>query len=251
MKNQRPVILHIHIPKTAGSSLNKALSDAISEPKYAYTVQTKDKFLRSPENERHRINLVFGHFVYGFHKYLRPNYLNLIIAREPISRIYSYYRYVSSVDHHPLYPKTHNLNFGEFIDFSLVSESVKKDIDNAQVQRSSGFERLEENNKDAAFREACKNVLKPTTIVGIKEEYQKFLKLLHVRRILPSANENKINVNKKPPEDYKLNDMQEALLGKYTKWDELFYQHCKLVFQSYSLNHHQDMASSAKIANAR
>lgn len=239
----KPVILHIHIPKTAGTSLRSSLISACDGPVYAHSKEDMENLLRQPESYRHSINLAHGHFVYGFHKHLREDYLNLFVVRKPKPRIYSFYRYVCSVTDHPLYKKVNGLTFGEFLDLSIKDAQVRGEINNAQVRIISGIPKFEDN-KHLAFAEACRNAAEPTSIVGITEEYPKFLDVLVDRGILPNNKEQKLNVNKKAPEYYQLTDRQNELLEEYTKLDELFYQHCKLVFDGY-----QSAATDSKFSN--
>lgn len=235
MNDKSPVVIHLHIPKTAGSSLNSSLVSSFKKPILAYNDKHKNVDLPNGEN----YNLVFGHLDYGFHNCLRNDYLYIFLTRRPKERLFSFYKFVSSVKEHPLYEIliSKNYCFGQFLQWAMSSkyQGLKDELNNGQIRRVSGFIRLNKDNIRDAFTTACKNALMENSVVGVTDKYAEYLKILSKKGILIDDTELKINKNLRNDKDYNLTESQEALLDDLTKWDDLFYQHCALVFNSYKL----------------
>lgn len=105
-QEQKPVIIHLHVPKCAGVSVNRALADhfrprAIS-PSHRRNSNNRERFLAMSKEERdERYDCVFGHLVYGEHRrFTRPCYY-ISAIRDPVERICSFFNFLHTrPDHH-------------------------------------------------------------------------------------------------------------------------------------------------------
>ncbi len=99
------ILIHLHVPKCAGSSVNRAIADHFRDRALAYEDQPRlHQFMRFSSSERDsNYDAVFGHLHWGFHKnFTRPvTYISII--RDVHERIYSFYNYIHTTPSHPLH----------------------------------------------------------------------------------------------------------------------------------------------------
>ncbi|NPC92885.1 sulfotransferase family 2 domain-containing protein [Bacillus sp. WMMC1349] len=164
-------LVFVHIPKTAGSSLNL----------FIYQNYSRDEcILVSNPNETPQINehikCILGHNLYGQHQELGPcHYITMF--RDPINRVISNYFYLKEVLHYN--------HLGSLEEFAQSAERS-----NLQTRFVTGGE--------ANLEQAIIN-LDHFTFYGVTEVFQPSLFLL--KEIMGWKNMNcpKVNVNKKKP----------------------------------------------------
>ncbi len=97
-----PVMLFLHIPKTAGTSVRIALESAFPGEQHLYLYPPADlrgavhpdDFASLPERERARFRLVMGHFRFGLHESVPGPSRYVTLLRDPLDRVVSlYYHY--------------------------------------------------------------------------------------------------------------------------------------------------------------
>lgn len=114
-----PALVHLHIPKTAGTSLNRKLM-ALYPPQAridAYSGDPTQRLMAMPAPERAQIRLVAGHCAHGIGTLLSGPVQYLCLLRDPAARLLSYYRFIMR---NPIKPSWHILDarrpaFGEFL----------------------------------------------------------------------------------------------------------------------------------------
>ena len=101
---RRPTLMHIHIPKSAGTTINALVGSALRGRHFAYSLPGKAEELRAMSRpDRDRIDFIFGHFPYGLHRlFTRPVHY-VASVREPQQRLLSFYRFVLSQEDHPIH----------------------------------------------------------------------------------------------------------------------------------------------------
>jgi hypothetical protein len=129
-------LIHLHIPKCAGSTLNPLLTRAYP-PGTAYKIRvidgtrsSQEEFFSLSESERTSLRLVLGHMRFGLHSHLPGNWSYFSFVREPVSRITSFYTYAASTPHHRFYRwiMDEKVSFERF-----VEERSEGDIHNGQT----------------------------------------------------------------------------------------------------------------------
>lgn len=93
------ILFHLHIPKTAGTSLREAFREALPDeeflewhPKNPYAVDESIEELRNVLAARPKTRVVTGHFLYGVHRALQgQSYCYATVMRNPVARALSHY----------------------------------------------------------------------------------------------------------------------------------------------------------------
>lgn len=105
MSTTQPLIIHLHIPKCAGTTVNNILGNNFPGACYAFgNKKHDDEFNSLSEEERiERYKVVFGHVRYGIHKkFDTENYIYFSVLRDPLDRLCSLFNYIHLRQEHPL-----------------------------------------------------------------------------------------------------------------------------------------------------
>src|SRR5947208_10260939 len=106
----REALIFLHIPKTAGTTLNRILERQYS-PLAIFTMDpyriraTAERLKRLPERRRRRLRVVRGHLFYGIHESLPQGATYITLLREPVARFLSSYYFILRRPLHPLHRK--------------------------------------------------------------------------------------------------------------------------------------------------
>lgn len=136
-----PLLVFVHVPKTAGVTFSAILENIYRSRIYSiYGTAELAKFQQLSESERGRYNLLQGHFPYGIHAYVPQPVRYITFLRDPVARVISLYyfflRYPASYLHHKL--SADNVSLDEFVTGQFTDETR-----NFQTRMIAGTERLE------------------------------------------------------------------------------------------------------------
>jgi hypothetical protein len=169
-------LIFIHIPKTAGSTLNKIIKSQFPN-KSVFKVdglkgdKSIEELRKLDKKERNKIRCVTGHMNFGVHKYLpRPsNYITVL--RNPVDRLISLYYFILRQTEHPLHESivSNNLSLEDFVNSDLASLNLY----NVQTRMLSGSK----VKPEAQLNLAKKNLQKSFIAVGLTEKFDLSLQL--------------------------------------------------------------------------
>jgi hypothetical protein len=177
MKQDREALIFLHIPKTAGTTLNRIIEWQYS-PFAIFTMDphriraTAERFKRLPEARRRRLQVVRGHLFYGIHELLPQGATYITMLREPVARLLSSYYFVLRRPLNPLHRKLKRQGLG-------VDDCIRlfPDRNNTQCRFIAGV-------KDVAIADerlldmAKANLTKSFSVVGICERFEESLILI-------------------------------------------------------------------------
>jgi hypothetical protein len=251
------ILLFLHVPKAAGSSLAGVVYREYSSEAFPTIPECAlhegvmyypgTGFFKSPDNDtqvrkwlpclgRHPVRAVTGHFPFGLHEHVQGHSTYLTMVREPAARITSLYRHlrrwhrdeqgrllrwIPGVEGHPFREST---SLEEF-----VATFPLRELDNDQVRRISGREPAYGQCTSELLELAETNIDRHFSLVGVCERFDESLLLakellewssdpLYVSRLV---NEEHTQVSDISPEARQLIEQRNPLdIELYTSVDQ-------------------------------
>jgi hypothetical protein len=216
-------LIFIHIPKTAGSTLNKIIKsqfpnksifkvDGFKEGKSIEELKKLDK------KERNKIRCVMGHMSFGVHKYLpRPsNYITVL--RNPVDRLISLYYFILRQTEHPLHESivSNNLSLEDFVNSDLTSLGIH----NVQTRMLAG-NKVETSSQ---LNLAKKNLQKSFTAVGLTEKFDRSLELFSEKLGWQVDEYRSMNVTQNRPQRADISQQIIQLIEEKNSFDMELYE---------------------------
>lgn len=216
-------VLFDHIPKCGGKTLNKYLESHYPSRKIyatggANNAELLEKFANLTEEERNSYSLVRGHFVNGFIDLVRPEFVKVVVFRDPIERIMSHYYYAKSAPRHYLHSKIHDEELS-LEDYATSNLSVE--LRNWYTTYFSGFSADEaEENPEESIEKAVDFVLKSYDVIGFLDNFELFIKKLreHANLKYEYDDNDRVNVTQGRP---KAKEVPQAVVEKIRQVNHL------------------------------
>lgn len=170
-------LIFLHIPKTAGTTLNRIIEWQYS-PASIFTIDphrfraTAARFKTFSEARRRRYRVVRGHLFYGIHDYLPQGADYLTMLREPVSRLLSSYYFILRRPLHPLHAKLKGEGLG-------VEELIRltPHRQNLQCRSIAGVGDVGICDK-STLETAKQNLQRSFRVVGLSERFEDSLLLM-------------------------------------------------------------------------
>lgn len=227
-----PLVIFVHIPKTAGRTL-RAIIRRQYRPEEVCTTSREagdpiQDFLALSEAEKARLRIVQGHFSYGLHEHVSRPAVYVTMLREPIARVISYYRFMCDNPNHNHHAAAIDLGLDGFL-----RSRMSKAIDNGQLRYLAAVEDIPFGAcTDAMLDAALANLEQRFVAVGLVEAFDDSILLM--RRALgwgiPAY--MPLNVSKHRVGEGRLTDETLALLRDYNRFDLQIYEYARRRFQA-------------------
>ena len=224
-----PVLIFVHIPKTAGGTLNSIIRrkyDSDRVYRYEYGDEARIDFENLPVEKKNELLAIYGHLYFGIHKQLKGPCTYITILRNPIDRLISAYTFIRERPAHPNYPYAQELSFKEFVERGVMG----KEQENGQTRILSG--RYEEDGPcKADMLEQAKTHLKnDISVVGLTERFDESLIL--IKRALswrmPFYFKKNVSHNQLTQNDLDAETL--AFLRDYNRFDLQLYEYAQQLF---------------------
>jgi hypothetical protein len=245
-------IIYIHIPKTAGRTLNKIIraqydSEAIFSNAQAVMSKlgldwqkipasrrweiSREFLAYLPEIEKRKIKILFGHMNFGRHELLPQPCTYITLLREPAERIISYYYHIKRMKNHYLYDiiESQQLSIGDFIESGITFT-----LDNCQTRMISGVGDSVEHGRCThdILDKAKANLKNYFSLVGLTEQFDQTLILLKQKfnwNLITYAKEN-VTWDRPLLNDIPKHDLQ--IIRKYNQLDFELYDFAQQLFEN-------------------
>jgi hypothetical protein len=169
-------LIFLHIPKTAGTTLNRIIEWQYS-PLSIFTIDplgiraTPERFKTFSEQRRWKLRVVRGHMVYGIHQFLPQGATYITMLRDPVARLLSAYSFALRRPLNPMYRK---LKHGR-----LGIEAFVQLTPNRQNLQCRALAGVEDVNCDQRVLDMAKaNIMKSFSVVGLCERFEESLILM-------------------------------------------------------------------------
>lgn len=239
----REVMIFLHIPKTAGTTLNRIIEWQYN-PLSIFTVDphriraTVHRFKTFSEQRRRKFRVVRGHLRYGIHESLPEPASYITMLREPAARLLSSYHFILRRPLHPLHRKLKKGGLGVE---DLIRLTPHKQ--NLQCQFIAG---VSEGTicDERTLNIAKENLTRSFSVVGLSERFQESLLLMMTSfGWKVSFYENQKVAKVRPSAEPKVIDM----IHEYNRHDVELYDFAKKLFEE-NLRKKQDVIREALTA---
>jgi hypothetical protein len=168
------VVLHLHIPRTGGTSISRALVAALKDREVVRAKGPAD--LRAALDRGADVGLVTGHYAWGIHALL-SDYVYLIVLRDPVERVRSLYDYIRVQPIHPQQKLFAAHPLEELLD---GRPALNPYFSNGQVRQLVGPVSADEVGL-ALLERAWENICRDDAIVTFTDRIEKGLSALSER----------------------------------------------------------------------
>ncbi|WP_245823384.1 hypothetical protein [Antarctobacter heliothermus] len=132
-------IVHLHIPKTAGTSLNRAIIESCRGWRFILGTrqQCAAQLNAMPDRERAKVDVLTGHISPDIADLLPRPPIFVCMLREAKPRIFSYFKHLKAKPEHPWNKEVSRFgdDFGGFLEFVKTRGAVRAEFDNGQVRQ--------------------------------------------------------------------------------------------------------------------
>jgi hypothetical protein len=231
--NADNLLIFLHIPKTAGSTLNHILARQYpAQATYSIDgdkVQTSYDELRSlPEEQKRQLACVKGHMPFGIHSNFSQQSTYITFLRDPANWVRSYYLFILNIPTHPFYRDVAACQgieaFCELLtawgmnDFQtriLVGTNRPDDI-------MPPYDPLPENPLATAIQHIEAHI----PVVGLSEQFDESLMLMKKRFRWRNVHYLRQNVTSRNPA-FRLSEQQKGLIYRNNPLDCSLYAYAR------------------------
>jgi hypothetical protein len=177
-------LIFLHIPKTAGTTLQTVIARQYRKADVLSLQSVKDSanFTNLSESRRNSIRMLKGHMPFGLHAAFPSGTVEYFtVLREPLARVVSNYNHFFSPReerYHPFYKEFHEKKYSlqQFVESGKILN-----VDNCMVRYLSGQFDREFGQCDTAMLEAALANLEKISLIGLNEYFDVFLMRLFDR----------------------------------------------------------------------
>lgn len=176
-----PVIIFLHVPKTAGCTVGYILKQQYPLVKdyIFHKLEDIDDFRILDDQTRNTFNIISGIFQFGIHHYINRDSIYFTFLRDPFERTISKYFHFLCDRINPYFECMVNnkMNLKEFV--ATNCNGLRPTLDNGQVRLISGVPfSLQKKVSRQMLDIAKENLEKHISVVGLNEKFDETLLIL-------------------------------------------------------------------------
>src|SRR5437763_11491180 len=174
----REALIFLHIPKTAGTTLNRIIEWQYS-PFEIFTMDpyriraTPERLKTLPEGRRRRLRVLRGHMFYGLHQCLPQGATYMTMLRDPVARVMSAYYFILRRPLNPLHRKVKKERLS-------IEDCIRlfPQRHNLQCRLIAGVKDASSTGDGRLLDMAKEHLAKSFSVVGICERFEESLMLI-------------------------------------------------------------------------
>jgi len=213
-------LIHLHIPKSAGSTFNYIMKRIYQDQVY----EEKSVFNHVVELDATKIDsrykAVFGHFDSSFINNDHEEVVIVSFLRDPIDRILSGYYNILRDSRNPIHKEVTKMSLLDYVESGIL-----KDIDNGQVRRIAGiYDEVEYGKVDEKhYLKAIEIISAKNYFVGISELFDESLILLRNKMNWKNPYYHYIHRGKNKPKKLRIDESVLLKIINQNRYDYLLY----------------------------
>lgn len=241
------LIAFVHIPKTAGQTLNLILSQKYSRDEIHKVMMrgmslrmprpmiipkpllsfSKIRRLKSALKHQHKLRLVHGHFDLSLSRLLPADTRFFTLLRDPVERAISHYYHYRRKTTDPIHSLAMQSTLTEWVSTCGIVE-----MDNGQTRRLAGAMNLPCGRVTLQMLERAKfNLAEKFAVVGLTERFEESLVLLHRTFGWPLHRFSSRNVGNDRPPKTAVSEETLEVIRKCNRFDLELYQFASALFE--------------------
>lgn len=233
------LMVYIHIPKTAGTTLREIVKQQYPEGVVDLDVIDPAAYpdflppLVAPlTTANSKIKWVNGHFSMRVKNYFPATTKYVTLLRQPVEQVVSHYHYIRRYPGHPLHQLVIRMTLAEFIEHP----ATRWNVCNPQTRQLSTVD-------TADLREARKNLHRYFPVAGIVERFEESVFLMKKNFSWGDVHFKKYNVNPARPAADSYPEKVIKRIRQLTDLDHLLYEKAllRLEEQLAALNGHEKL----------
>lgn len=121
-EKEKPILLYMHIPKTAGTTMYTILLNQYRAEELLTFYYQWDDYVRAASQlpdmirgSHSQVKCIFGHFFFGLHAYIPKPAIYATMLREPVEQVLSLYYYIRRVPEHPLHSQVVQMSLEDYL----------------------------------------------------------------------------------------------------------------------------------------
>ena len=158
-------LFFIHIPKTAGTSVRRVLRPQYRDDEFITVYSHEPGELEKIRDRLDDARVLYGHFSHGFHELLGTRGRYATMLREPVARVWSFYRHQL---HNPRAGHHAMVRSGMPLEELLESNNIHE-LNNHMTRIVSGHVGVELVDDDSLVTRAIENIERDFLFVGLVE----------------------------------------------------------------------------------
>ena len=181
MNIMKDLFIHLHIPKTGGTTLRDIIQRQYQAEKILMIPkldESEDILKEVSTSQINQLKLIQGHLKYGIHNHFHRRAKYFAIIRDPINRVLSTYYYVLSQKYNQQNLSTSN---NQMTIYDYVQSGVNPFLINGQTQLISGKTGNIDNpiiKSEELFSLAKENIANDFLFLGITEMFDETILIL-------------------------------------------------------------------------
>ena len=181
MNIMKDLFIHLHIPKTGGTTLRDIIQRQYRSEKILMIpkLEESENILKEVSTSQiNQLKLIQGHLKYGIHNHFHRSAKYFALIRDPINRVLSTYYYVLSQKNNPQNLSTAN---NQMTIYDFVQSGVNPFLINGQTQLISGKTGEIDNpiiESEELFSLAKENIENDFLFLGITEMFDETILIL-------------------------------------------------------------------------
>jgi hypothetical protein len=224
----RQALIFLHIPKTAGTTLNRIIERQYS-PLEIFTMDpyriraTPERLKRLSEGRRRRLRIVRGHMFYGIHECLPQGATYFTMLRDPVARALSTYYFILRRPLNPLHRKVKKERL-------TIEDCIRlfPQRHNLQCRMIAGVKDAGSTDEGRLLDMAKEHLTKSFSVVGICETFEESLMVMAATFDWQVPFYKNCKVSKTRPQ---INPSTVEMIREHNRLDVELYEFGKVLFE--------------------